>query len=224
MIKKVWMLLFTLFTVLVFLDMANAGLTKIGTATYEGKDYNLIYEDDQGLIWLDYSHPAQRSGGPWFSQMKWAAGLNDSGVLTYNFNTGIKVSWQGSWRLPLTVDGARKWGYDGSTTAGFNIATSEMGHLFYKSLENIGYYDTKGKPRPGWGKSDSQHEWGLKNKGPFENLQADACYYSGTPYGPNPKDLVWIFNMYYGSQFQNRFIGTTTIPALAVCNATVSGR
>ena len=47
-------------------------------------DYNLIYEDDQGLVWLDYT----RDYDNWGNQVNWAAGLNDAGVLTYNLNAG----------------------------------------------------------------------------------------------------------------------------------------
>ena len=42
-------------SVLLFFGVANANLITIGTANYLGSDYNLIYEDDQGLVWLDYT-------------------------------------------------------------------------------------------------------------------------------------------------------------------------
>lgn len=84
-----------------------------------------------------------------YSQIAWAAGLNEPGILTYYLNPGISVSWKGDWRLPETVDGARRFGYDGTTTAEFNITTSDLGHLFYKFLGNLGYFDTDGNQRPG---------------------------------------------------------------------------
>ena len=37
-------------------EVAGASLKVIGTAALEGKDYNLICEDDQGLVWLDYTN------------------------------------------------------------------------------------------------------------------------------------------------------------------------
>jgi len=84
-------------------------------------------------------------------------------ALTINLDPGINVSWGGNWRLPETVDGAYSWGYDGTTTAGYNITSSEMGHLYYASLGNLGLYDTSEKFQPGWG---------LVKTGPFSNLQA----------------------------------------------------
>jgi hypothetical protein len=180
-----------------FSATSNAGLTVIGTAAYNGNNYNIIYEDDQHLIWLDYTY---RMGMGWEDYFKWAAGLNASGVLTYKLNPGINVAWDGGWRLPNTVDGSRKWGYDGTTTAGFNITTSEMGHLFYKSLGNTGYYDAKGKQRSGWG---ADAAWGLKNKGPFANIYPEY-YWSNTEYAIYT-ELAWAFGFNSGSQTSNTF-------------------
>jgi hypothetical protein len=198
---------------------ANADLTVIGTATYQGNEYNLIYEDDQELVWLDYSFPNNR----WPQQMQTISALNDPGVLTLSLNPDIKVSWKGDWRLPATLDGPRKNGYDGSTTAGFNIATSEMGHLFYTSLGNPGYYDTKGNPRPGWGKPKDQQTWGLKNTGPFENLRHDN-YWSSTEYGAYPEQHAWDFNTYFGAQDCESFKGSYSFSGLAVRSGKVAGR
>jgi hypothetical protein len=117
MMKTSWMLLLALVAVLGFSGPANAALTSIGTATYSGSSYNLIYEDDQKLIWLDYSHGYAN----WQSQRDWATGLNASGVLAYNLNPGLNVTWGGEWRLPSTVDGPYVYGYDGTTTGGYNV-------------------------------------------------------------------------------------------------------
>jgi hypothetical protein len=198
MMKKVWD----------YLDVANAmareGLITIGTATYNGNKYNLIYEGDQGLVWLDYSYTM---GMGWDDYFKWASGLNVSGVLTYNFNSDINITWNGDWRLPNTVDGPRRWGCDGSTTAGFNITTSEMGHLFHKSLGNQGCYDVNKKLKPGWG---ADAAWGLKNKGPFDNLYPEN--YWSTEYSIY-KEKAWAFNFFSGAQSNNEFkhLGTRYI-------------
>jgi hypothetical protein len=211
MIKRAWILPLILFAVLIYYGTAFAGLTRIGTATYNGNEYGLIYEDDQNLIWLDYTKPQEPFGVGWFGMVKWAAGLNYSGVLTYKFNPGVTVAWLGTWRLPLTVDGGRTFGYDGTTTAGFNITTSEMGHLFYKSLGNLAYYDTKGNVQAGWA--------GLKNKGPFVNLLPNS-YMSGTEYEAYPMH-AWDFNMYFGSQGNMWFKPNFMCEALAVRPARV---
>jgi hypothetical protein len=210
--KKIWILPLMIFMMIIFSSMVYAGLTQIGTATYNGKEYGLIYEDDQNLIWLDYTQPQQPFGVGWFGMTKWAAGLNFPDVISYKFNPGVNVAWLGSWRLPLTVDGGRAFGYDGSTTAGFNITSSEMGHLFYKSLGNLGYYDTKGKVQAGWA--------GLKNVGPFKNLLPNS-YMSGTEYAAFPWH-AWDFNMYFGAQGNMWFKPNFMCEALVVRPAKVT--
>ena len=62
---------------------AHAVLVTVGTATYGGSDYNLIWDDDNNgnsVIWLDYTN----SDATWSEQMDWAAGLGST--LTYNFD------------------------------------------------------------------------------------------------------------------------------------------
>lgn len=187
--ERGWMLLWVLIALIAFSGAANAALTKIGTGTLGGIDYNLIYEDElggSGLIWLDYSH----GNTNWQSQRDWATGLNTSGVLAYNLSPGLNVTWGGDWRLPSTVGGPWVYGYNGTTTAGYNITTSEMGHLYYASLMNKGYVATDGTaPQPGYG---------LQNTGPFNNLQA-FYYWSGTEYSLNP-NYAWSFYFFNGYQ------------------------
>ncbi len=148
---------------------AQGGLITIGTATYSGSNYNLIWDDDNNgnsVVWLDYTNRVRN----WTNQNAWASGLN--GVLTYNIDPGYAITWAADdWRLPTTVDGQFEWGYDGTTTAGYNITTSEMGHLFYTELGNFGYYDTSGNFRSG--------NYGLLNTGDFQNLES-SIYWSGT--------------------------------------------
>jgi hypothetical protein len=204
--------------------MANAGLTRIGTATigktYLGEsgrgggmpgmgggaptinEYSMIYEDDAGLVWIDYSSGSKE----WPDLISWAKALNEDGALTIKLNPGVNINWNGEWRLPKTVDAARKNGYDGSTTAGFNITSSEMGHLFYVSLGNLGYYDKQGNVQAGFA--------GLKNKGPFQNLK-ESIYFSGTVYSIYTNH-PWQFNFYYGSQDFTSFTNSYAYPGLAV--------
>jgi hypothetical protein len=80
---------------------ANATLTVIGTATYDGTDYNLVWDDDNGggqdVVYLDYDY----SDGAWVNHpdaIAWAQGLD--AALTINLLPGYSVTWSGSWRLP----------------------------------------------------------------------------------------------------------------------------
>ena len=57
--------------------MANAALTTIGTATYGGSDYNLIWDDDNNgnsVVWLDYTNARTN----WSAQNAWAGELDSS--------------------------------------------------------------------------------------------------------------------------------------------------
>src|ERR1035438_2971544 len=69
--------------ILMFVAPVRADLIDIGTATYNGNNYNLIYESTAPfgpIVWLDYSN-----GGEYYTaQMAWAGSLNNPGVLTYN--------------------------------------------------------------------------------------------------------------------------------------------
>jgi hypothetical protein len=228
--KKFMLILIVLFAVAGVSGIASAELTRIGTVTIEKdylgssgrgggppgmaaaagpttNEYGLIWDDEQGIVWIDYSSGSQE----WPDVVSWAEKLNESGALKYAFDAGVKVTWKGDWRLPKTVDGPRKHGYDGSTTAGFNITSSEMGYLFYKSLGNVGYYDTNGNEQKGFA--------GLKNKGPFQNLK-ESIYFSGTPYSIYPNHS-WHFNFYYGGQDFTAFTNSYAFPGLAVREASV---
>ncbi|MHC4624748.1 MAG: hypothetical protein ACYS4W_12695, partial [Planctomycetota bacterium] len=64
---------------------SSGGLTVIGTATYDGTDYNLVWDDDDGggnqVVYLDYDY----SDGRWVNHpdaIAWAGGLD--AALTIN--------------------------------------------------------------------------------------------------------------------------------------------
>lgn len=203
--------------VLAFSMQAHADLNLIGTATYNSSDYNLIYDDDLNVTWLDYSNAIDN----WDNQVGWAAGLNTADVLTYNFNPGVTMTWSDDWRLPTTVDGPWVHGYDGTTTGGYNITSSEMGHLFYTELGNDGAYETSGDPTG----CSSNSPWCLTNTGDFQNLQP-FYYWSGTEYATNT-DYVWDFSISHG--FQNldnkssfNFYALAVRPGLAVVPEPIS--
>jgi hypothetical protein len=195
--KRGWVFLWVLVVVFGLSGIAKADLKVIGTVKYSGTAYNLIYEDDLGLIWLDYS----TSYNNWQDQVNWASGLNAEGVLTYNLNLGISVSWAGDWRLPITDESQANMsgGYDyiGPDATGYhdykyghNMVNSEMGYLFYESLGNNGLY-----ANDGW----TPQVWGLINTGFFDNLQP-YDYWSGTEYCSSPANAAWYFDFYGGSQ------------------------
>jgi hypothetical protein len=108
--------------------------------------------------------------------------------LTINLEPGYTTSidWSTGWRLPETVDGPWSFGYDGTTTGGYNITSSELGHLYYVALGNLGEYGTNGIRTECF---DSI----IKNKDPFNNLLMGHDYWSGTEYSGTP-DSAWFLH------------------------------
>jgi hypothetical protein len=189
--KRGCLVLLVLFGVLVFSVGTGAALTVIGTAAYGGSEYNLIYEADSPfgpITWLDYT----KGLDTWQNQMNWTSGLGIS-LTTVSLNSGYTTSidWSTGWRLPSTAEGSNLYGYDGTTTLGYNITSSEMGYLYYESLENLGIYSTDGT----W-----QSDGGLKNTNPFSHLTNDLPYWSGTDYSAVTPGAAFNFSFLGGLQ------------------------
>ncbi len=169
-------LVLTVIMVLGFSMQAHAALQNLGEDSLGNR---LIYDTDLDVTWYDYSY---------YGTANWQAKMDWVGALDVNFS-GIHYT---DWRLPTTVDGPSVLGYDGTTTAGYNITSSEMGHLYYTELGNAPAYDASG----------NINECGLSscmtNTGDFQNLQP-VNYWSSTTYAADPSS-AWFFRTLYGSQ------------------------
>ena len=178
-------ILLTLLTIAFMVSGASAELFERGTDSLGNQ---LIYDDDLDITWYDYSFVPymdnSQAPNTWNASHEWANEL----VVTY-LETGITFD---DWRLPLTIDGPMIQSYDGTTTAGSNIISSEMGHLYYIGLGNLGPHDTQGNVRPTFS--------ALEKVGPFGELRANLYYWSQTEYSNNP-DYAWEFSFNSGSQF-----------------------
>jgi len=216
----------------VFVSAVNAELTEIGTATYLGSDYKLIYMDDSpfgAITWLDYSSGRDN----WHNQDSWASSLGLDLVVSLYPGYTTNIEWETGWRLPLTdeseADLTGPWSTDvgrgddgfgwGGPDAngyhdywyGYNMLNSELGYLYYEALGNTGYYYKDGT-YPHWE--------GLENTGDFDNLMAEYAYWSATDFSPNT-DEAWRTSLYLGMQWK----GTKAIEdnyALAVRPGNVS--
>jgi hypothetical protein len=167
------LLLMAVLAVFILVTPAHAILINRGTDTAGNR---LIYDDDFDITWYDFSNAATT----WQNQVNWALGLS----VTFDSTT------YDDWRLPSTADGPFVFGWDGTTTAGYNITTSEMGHLFYTELGNKGLYAIDGtNPQPGYG---------LTSTGDFQNL-ISFLYWSGTEYATNT-GLAWRFGFTGGGK------------------------
>lgn len=121
--EKVICTLLTLAAFLVFLGAANADLYTIGTAlTTDGKIYNLIYEDDQELVWLDYTIHNRDL----MYAIDWALSIGGY-MAEINLFPGYTttIDWTIGWRLPSDK---------GVFSVDFNQRDTELGHLHYESF------------------------------------------------------------------------------------------
>ena len=144
---------------------AFASLFVDGVVEVNGQQAQLVYDDGRNLTWLDYSFTETN----WMSAHSWAESLS------------INVNGQmlNDWRLPDTVR------ENNSYTYGYNITSSDLGHLFYEELGNqspIG-----------------NNEWGLVNTGVFQNL-LNAGYWSSTVVDDQVGDEHYRFDFSLGHQ------------------------
>ena len=176
---------------LILTTNAYASLEVIGTATYEGEDYKLIYMDNGPfgpITWLDYTNKTtnttENNFYTWAEQLAWANGLGAELLVTLNEGYITSADWSVGWRLPETVD-RRDIGGNGPWDGAYHITTSEMSYLFYEELENKGAYDIDG---------NTQSNHGLLFTGDFDHL-TDYSYWSGTEYSGDTGN-AWRF--YFG--------------------------
>lgn len=152
----------------------------------------MVYDTELGITWLQDANYAATSGY-WDSLSRPLTSTIDPGQMNWNQATEwadqLEYGGYDDWRLPMTVDGEYVFAYDGTTTAGYNITTSELGYLYYNTLGNVGYYDVNGNPQLGYG---------FNNTGPFINVQFPE-YWSGTEYSDNT-NFAWSFLSIYGGQ------------------------
>jgi hypothetical protein len=153
--------------VLGFTVTSHSSLTIVG-ADFRGN--SLIYDSALNITWYD------TAGGykTWQMQADWTSGL----TMKHDNNT------YDGWRLPSTVNG-------GVMSPGYNGTSSEMGHLYYRTLGNT--------------------DWGLTNTGPFQHL-APSGYWSGAD--ASSSAAAWYF--YFNDGYQNENGKGASYRALAV--------
>ncbi|MEW6600626.1 MAG: hypothetical protein AB1499_06625 [Nitrospirota bacterium] len=181
--KKVLYLALMTAVVLVFSMQSQAALQNLGVDSLGNR---LIYDTDLDITWYDYTN----SHTTWQNNMDWVS------ALSVDFDGSV----YGGWRLPRTFD---------QSCMGYNCANSEVAHLYYTELGNLGAKDADGNFQSGWG---------LLNTGDFQNLQTDF-YWSVTESSANPS-MAWLFNTYNG--IQNNFIKTVEYYGIAVHDGNIA--
>ncbi len=164
--------------------IALSTLTSISNAALLDRGNGLIYDDDLNITWLLNSNYAETSGYDSDGLMSWSDAVSWAESLVYG---GFD-----DWRLPSTVVFDPNCSDNlGTYTQGYNCNSSEMGHIFYNELNNLGYVAPDGTtPQPGWG---------LSNTGPFIYIQEDSVGYWSETLGLDTY-TAWAFNFTNGIQ------------------------
>jgi hypothetical protein len=133
------------------------------------------YDTDLDITWA--ATPTMSGKNNWNTSMDWVATLSIKGV------TG--------WHLPKFNDPLALCNYSdtGGTNCGYkpDPSTSDMAHMFYVTLGNIGSPDAG---------------YGLVNTGPFTAFD-DFVYWTRTKYN-DPTGEVWSFQMKEGRQQRHK--------------------
>jgi hypothetical protein len=161
-------------------------------ATLWDRGGGLIYDDYLNVTWFQDANYAKTSGYDPDGYMTWDQARQWADQLVYNGYS--------DWRLPKTVDGPFVLGCNGTTTAGWNITSSEMGYMYYTALANKGEYDTSGiRPQSGWSPiPNATFTDGNGNVVSFKNLQPHY-YWSGTEFSIN-RGAAWTIHLNTGLQ------------------------
>ncbi|ADW16543.1 protein of unknown function DUF1555 [Desulfobulbus propionicus DSM 2032] len=150
---------------------------------------NLLYDADRHFYWT--TNAAMAGKMTWQGANDWIDALNNS-----------KYGGYADWRLPYTPDGT--WGYDGGNDAKYNVTVSELGQLYYNTL-NLA---SKQHQAP-----NTIEELAAKTS-PLEPFLLPDCYWFGSK-----SDMLlggmasaWAFDFGYGAQF----LQTTNSHAYAI--------
>jgi len=154
----------------------------VSSADLHDRGGGLIYDDVLNITWLQDASYAETTGYDSAGGMSWSQAMAWADQLVY--------AGYDDWRLPKTTDSCGiQYGYDGTTTYGYNVITSEMGFMYYVNLCNSGRYDLQG---------NEPASWGLSNTGPFINL-SPSYFWSSTILSDNPYEF-YLFYFFEGQQ------------------------
>jgi hypothetical protein len=192
--------------------LAGIGLLTSGAAqaTLYDRGGGLIYDDVLKITWLkDANYAATQyvatggAQGDADGQMDWTTANAWANGLVYH--DSVRNVDYSDWRLPTVgpVGAAFDYGVssNGTTDVGYGNTSpnSEMAYMYYVNLGNLGYCT----PDDGdiWTSCVVQAGYGLAHTAPFDNLQSNNGYWSGTAYAPDPSGSAWAFGTSVGGQF-----------------------
>jgi len=197
-------------------NISAAAISGQGTweTTLQGRDldgdittFEAYYDTVLDITWLADANAAGITMN-WADANAWAAGLNINGYTGWRLPTVSPVNGE-SFSVGITTDGTTDRFYAATTTDGTDggwrdssgMPVSEMGHMYYVNLANLGECDPSLSiglcftPQPGYG---------LNNTGPFTNLEhvqpnnywTNEVYHTVIDNLPRP----WFFSFDAGGQ------------------------
>jgi hypothetical protein len=167
-------------------------------STLQGRDLNgnglfdAYYDTVLDITWLADANYAG-TGMTWDDANAWAAGLNIHGITGWRLPTLAPINGT-SFDTTFSNNATTDVGYADANgwTNGSGTPVSEMGHMFYVNLGNLGRC-TPNDADPG--SCEVQDGWGLTNSGPFSNIQ--FLYWTDTKFGDFQ---AWTFQFNVGAQ------------------------
>ncbi|MGD9160979.1 MAG: PEP-CTERM sorting domain-containing protein [Desulfobacteraceae bacterium] len=158
-------------------------------ATLIDRGAGLIYDDDLDVTWLNIRYSTTcvypSTGGMYCVEATWDNSMAWAESLEY-YDEIRDVVWD-DWRLPrMPENPISVFSYDGSTDMGYNNINSELSHLYYIELGNVGWFDSAGQ---------ALSNWGWENMGPFfdgSTIPYNHYYWIGTTFVEDPSK-AWYF-------------------------------
>lgn len=182
-------------------------------STLQGRDldgnpatFEAYYDTTLDITWLADANYAKTSGFDsdglmtWAAANAWAAGLDVNGITGWRLPTNTPINGS-SYQMIVTTNASSDLGYAGSAgwVNGSGNPVSEMGHMYYVTLGNLGLCPPDGGDGdPSTCDNSAPPGWGLTNTGPFSNVQSSG-YWSGSTFVSTP----WFFDFGNGSQSIN---------------------
>lgn len=172
-------------------------------STLQGRDldgnaltFEAYYDTTLDITWLADANAAGTSMN-WADANTWAAGLDVNGVTGWRLPTVAPINGS-TFQTNFTTNATSDRGY--ATSAGWldtGVPVSEMGHMYYVTLGNLGYCPPDGGDgNPASCDNGGPTGWGLTNTADFLNVQPNL-YWSGSELGAS---IAWRFDFLYGLQ------------------------
>ena len=138
----------------------------------------LIYDDVLDITWMQDANYAQTSGYAAANAV-----INES-YGSFSIFPGGQMGWDAAktWVEQLNYGGYDDWRlpFADEPIELYNITTSDLGHMFYNNLSNLGYRDTNGNIRPsGYGLTNRSFTDGDTGASlTFLNLQSYSYHFA----------------------------------------------